>query len=345
MLRGFRGILTVLAGLILAGAQQPSETGKTQNISKQEKAAAPQGPAQTPTPESPYRPYADYNPDPCYNAQNHDTADLCAQWRSAIAAEKAAHEARRATNWAIVAAILTAIGTGGLIFTILQTRGALKEARRGNRINLLVERRARRESREAAAAQQQALALAERNAAAAENQIEIAANAQRPWLDFEIEIKGINKYPGGKPKGSELKIALKVMNYSAYPAHYVVAAGQGFYGNGLLSAAHLASSQSWVRAYLDEPQRSTFGDVVFPDKPSEIGIHCEILNPGSFSDLSNQTVTLCVGLRYRFGDAGHGYTRRTFFVVGAQAFIQAALENRPLPKLKFVTGYTDVFAT
>jgi hypothetical protein len=64
----------------------------------------------------------------------------------------------------------------GLIVAIWQTNGALAEARRGNRLNLLFERRARRQDRESALEQKRALEIAERNSAYAQRQVEIASD-------------------------------------------------------------------------------------------------------------------------------------------------------------------------
>lgn len=177
MLRGYRGILTALAGLILAGAQQPSETRQTQDSSQQTQASTTEGVSPTPTPEPPYRPYPDYNPDPCYNAQNHDTADLCAQWRAAIAAEKTTHEARRATNWAIVATFLSFIGVAALVVTLWQTQGALNEARRGNLIAQKGAARATRRAIEGAKETEAALKVARQNAKAAKLNAKVAERA------------------------------------------------------------------------------------------------------------------------------------------------------------------------
>lgn len=168
MLRGYRGIILALAGLVLAGAQQPAKQAKAATSSQQAKSSTEATATPTKTPEPSYRPYANRYSDACYEDQNHDTADLCAQWRAAIAAEKAAKEARIATIAAIIGTILSLATVIGLIVTIWQTHGALGEARRGNRLNLIFERRSRRESRKAADDQERALAIAQRNADIAE---------------------------------------------------------------------------------------------------------------------------------------------------------------------------------
>lgn len=119
------------------------------------------------SPVESFVPYRNYNPDPCYRSKSHDVSDLCAQWRGAIAAEKSAREARRATTWSIVATILSAIAVAGLITTIWQTRGALGEARRSNLIAQRANARATRQSITGARDTERALEIAERNASAA----------------------------------------------------------------------------------------------------------------------------------------------------------------------------------
>lgn len=180
MPRGYRYIVLAAFGwLILCGEQPPKKYAQTSNRAN--------NPATTSQPsEIAYRPYAQRYSDACYNAQNHDTADLCAQWRAAVAAEKAADEAEIAMITAIVGTILSVATVVGLIITIWQTNGALGEARRGNRINLLFERRARREARKADVDQAKALKIAERNAQAAADQVAQFRDAQRAWVRLDI---------------------------------------------------------------------------------------------------------------------------------------------------------------
>jgi hypothetical protein len=140
---------------------------------------------------------------------------LCAQWRAAISSEKAAAEARRATNWSIIATALSLATIIGLIVTIWQTKGALAEARRGNRLNLLFERRSRRESREAAAEQARALEFARVSAEAAQAQVVIASETARKrlraYVDFvSIEHIVVNDICGG--------IKMVIKNFGLTPA-------------------------------------------------------------------------------------------------------------------------------
>ena len=71
----------------------------------------------------------------CYYSDNHDSADLCAQWRAAIAAEKAANASWWAVYIGIVSAIVSGIGLGFLVVTVRQSQAALKEARDANQLS------------------------------------------------------------------------------------------------------------------------------------------------------------------------------------------------------------------
>src|SRR5688500_299527 len=96
--------LLMLLALISSGAANPQSQKPEQPQTQQQK------PTAQPTPR--YAPYPSWQADACYNAKDHNAAALCAQWRAAVAAEKAAHEARRATSWSIVATVFTAFAFG-----------------------------------------------------------------------------------------------------------------------------------------------------------------------------------------------------------------------------------------
>lgn len=172
-------LLAALACLVLANARP------AQRDANSHRGAQAAQPASTPIP-SRYRPYADRYSERCYAAQDHDSADLCAQWRSAISSEKSAHEARRATNWAIVATFLSLIGVAGLIYTLWQTQGALKEARRGNILSMRENARATRRAIASAEDTAAALAIATLNADAASAQVKVSKQAieaqMRAWV-------------------------------------------------------------------------------------------------------------------------------------------------------------------
>lgn len=181
MRRGCRFLILGLA-FALCAAQQPTKGRDAQKGAEQDHEASSPTPSPTEQPKPSYRAYPERNSDTCYYAQDHDAADLCANWRAAIAAEKAAREARIATIASIIGTFLSLATVIGLIITIRQTDGALAEARRGNRLNLLFERRARRENRENAAAQERALQIAERNAHAAETQVATSQDTAKRQL-------------------------------------------------------------------------------------------------------------------------------------------------------------------
>ena len=227
MFRVNGSIILAFAGLVLIGVQnpakQPQETFGNQQTQTRTKPSAA-SPPETPKPS--YQPYADRYADSCYNANDHDSADLCAQWRAAFAAERAATEARRATTWAIVAALLSFIGVGGLIYTIWQTHGALGEARRGNRLNLLFEKRARREAKEAAVETGKALAVARNNARSAKQHVSIAKDSAERQLRAYVSIVEL---PGGRlVAGEEIEFPFSLVNRGQTPAHNVSFAGTAF---------------------------------------------------------------------------------------------------------------------
>jgi hypothetical protein len=127
-------------------------------------ATATPSPSPSASPAEEFAAYSGYDPDPCYHAKKHDAADLCAQWRASIAAEKAAHEARRSTNWSIVSTFLSALTILGLIFTIFQGRNGLGLARRGNLLAMRENARSTRRALAGAGETAEALRVAALNA-------------------------------------------------------------------------------------------------------------------------------------------------------------------------------------
>ncbi|MBY0520989.1 MAG: hypothetical protein K2P79_11255, partial [Sphingomonas sp.] len=126
----FRGywcfIAAAIGWLALVGAspqhKQPESAQAQKQVTKATRA------------QSDYAPYPDVNAKGCYQAKDHDTADLCAQWRAAIAAEKAADSAWFA-NWiGGASAILTFASVVLVIAALRQTERSLSQARDANQI-------------------------------------------------------------------------------------------------------------------------------------------------------------------------------------------------------------------
>lgn len=138
MPRGYRCVIVAALGwLALCGAQPPAkQPERTSGANKATPAATTAAPTPLPAagPPPKFAAYPGYDPDPCYHAEDKDAADLCAQWRAAIAGEKAAHEARRASTWSIVATVLNALGLiavgAALYLTVQSNRIARDTARR-----------------------------------------------------------------------------------------------------------------------------------------------------------------------------------------------------------------------
>lgn len=205
-------IVALLAALSLGASNPPPKQGQ-QPKAEQAQPTAP------PTPE--YSPYSNWRDEACYKAKNHDSADLCAQWRAAVAAEKAVKETRRATTWAIVATVLSALAFAALVWTLIQTERALSEARIGNRLSMRQNVRSTRRAIESAKDTAAALDAADRTANAAARQVEISreiANKQlRAYLDFD----GVwwARFPAKDKLGFvQAGITCRIKNYGHTPA-------------------------------------------------------------------------------------------------------------------------------
>ena len=126
MLRSYRGIVCALGGLVLAGAAPPPKE------TKGEQASRTPHPTVTVTPD--YTPYPRIEADECYKAKDHDTADLCAQWRAASAAEKAADLAWWNNLLGGIGGVLSLASLMLVILALRQTERSLVEARHANTI-------------------------------------------------------------------------------------------------------------------------------------------------------------------------------------------------------------------
>ncbi len=76
-----------------------------------------------PVPEA-YKAYPNKYAEACYQAQDHDAADLCAQWRTAVAAERSADVAASANYIMGAGALLSFIGIVLVLIALGQTRKA-----------------------------------------------------------------------------------------------------------------------------------------------------------------------------------------------------------------------------
>ena len=211
--RELRFVALVAVAFALAGAQQPQKQQQSSAGAKAAEHAVP-----TP-PELPYKAYPNRNADACYGSKDHDAADLCAQWRAALATEKAAHEARRATTWAITATVLSLATVVGLIVTIWQTFGALGEARRGNLIAQRANARATRQALASADDTKKALRISGRNAAAASLLAKHSQRAARIQLRPYLTVSGIEvEEPVTRWKKRVCRVNIGLMNNGQTPA-------------------------------------------------------------------------------------------------------------------------------
>ncbi len=197
----YRGIIFAIVGwLALIGASQPQQENKRGNPRQDvERAAAP---------TSDYAAYADMNATECYQADNHDAADLCAQWRAALAAEKAAEAARLGNYIGAVAALLSLGSIALVVMALKQTEKSLRLAHRD---------RATATRRAVAAAGEAAAALA-----IAREQVAISDDTAKRQLRAYITVEpcGINQAEKGLHR-----VPLLLENQGATPAKNVMVFG------------------------------------------------------------------------------------------------------------------------
>lgn len=112
--------------LLLSGEAlgDPPHLQSDDGPSKGEVQSAEIGPVRN---EQPMRP--DYSGPYCYQGASQDNADLCAQWRAALAAEKAVHQAEISNFVGLASAALSFLSFVLVLF-------ALRTARQANRISM-----------------------------------------------------------------------------------------------------------------------------------------------------------------------------------------------------------------
>jgi len=128
---GYRFVFFAIIGwLALCGAREATPSARP---------VASPVPISAPSPGSKFTAYPGYDPDPCYRMADHDAADLCAQWRASIAAEKSAHEARRSATWSIIATFLSALSLGAVAYALKLTVESNNIARAAQRAWVRIE--------------------------------------------------------------------------------------------------------------------------------------------------------------------------------------------------------------
>ncbi len=157
-------VAAIVGWLALSGASPPNQT-HVAGKAKAKHAPAPQI-SESPTPE-PYAPYPRVDDPRCYQAANHDTADLCAQYRAAAAAEQTVRLGIWGNYIGAIGAVLSFVGTILVLIALAQTRKANRIAKRDYGA-------ARLEARSAAKDTAQAMEYAKMTAEAAILQASVA---------------------------------------------------------------------------------------------------------------------------------------------------------------------------
>ncbi len=76
-----------------------------------------------------FKAYTDKHSDNCYDNGDHDVADLCAQWRAALAAEDSARWSKASIYVSVFGTLVSALGLIFLIKSLRQTDIALEQAK------------------------------------------------------------------------------------------------------------------------------------------------------------------------------------------------------------------------
>ena len=156
---------------------------------------------------------------------------------------------------------------------------------------------------------------------AMDRQTRLMANAQRPWLDFDI----VEIHPAPYTQNDTLTIILTMSNHSSFPAHQVQSCSRGhFCSSSLLQPLGLQSSKEEVKAVLDEWAEKNAGEVVFPGKEHSLNVNCDISDPEFFKGKSDIMVRITVGIRYTFEGGGIGYMFRDYVLIGVDRPLELA---------------------
>lgn len=201
MLRGYWRIIIAVAGLVLLGAAPPEKRAENAQPTKAIEPPAP--------PQARYAPYPDRYAESCYQAKDHDTADLCAQWRAATAAEEAADTAWWGNLVGAIAATLSLASVFLVVIALRQTEKSLTIAQR-DRASA---------TRRAIASEEEtkvALTIAERSAAAGVKLAEISELTARNQLRAYVSVKSIRHIEplAGREKP---KLQIEILNHGQTP--------------------------------------------------------------------------------------------------------------------------------
>ena len=156
---------------------------------------------------------------------------------------------------------------------------------------------------------------------AMERQNELAASAQRPWLDFSAVILDAIDFAD-----HAVYIQVTAFNLSNFPAHEVRVSARGnFHAGGIMGAMDATDHRPAIEAELI---RLRIGGTAFPREPFSSKTFAVFDDPQeALAKSQSPPARLMVGIRYKF-DGGYGYTFKVFKLFGVNEFIEAA-KNPP----------------
>ncbi|MEG8044073.1 hypothetical protein O6V14_10380 [Sphingomonas faeni] len=230
-------------------------------------------------PVASFTPFSGYSSDPCYKTKNSDVAALCAQWKAADAAKSSADASWWTVYFAGFGIALAAITMAAAIAAAYFAKKAAYENKRS---------------------------------------ANAAHDANRPWLDVDVKLRGV--CVNYDRKGYSLQLEVRPLNAGVAPAIDVREQVQClFYApkDGDLLSFNLAARDQALQNCADAVaaklhEERDAGLTVFPGRTQPLYI--ETFVPWDFSDgYPSGLAWLIVGLRYSFPE-GSGETIKLFSV-------------------------------
>jgi hypothetical protein len=159
--------------------------------------------------------------------------------------------------------------------------------------------------------QQTALSLS------AKEQTKQLAAANRPWVDFKVDLKSLSFGPGN----GRVDLLAEVENAGKSPAHHIQISNQVFLV-GLLIGPHTSTMAPLVRETAERTKNNAAGTTLLPGRTyqqlikGDFSVHdlADKINRAKFNQLAAVRVALC--LHYKFGDGDHGWTEKIVTIEG-----------------------------
>jgi len=190
---------------------------------------------------------------------------------------------------------------------------------------------------------------------AMDKQNELVARAQRPWLNFDLEVVSVHLpdyslsvFPpdaSEPPVYATVYVRVHVMNHTDFPAHEVRAEGQGHLeSSGLFSIYTNQDDRETVRHKFLNVGKYGTGSAVFPNQPEMVTAFASIADTRREGmSIKHMFTKLTIGIRYTF-EGGTGMTFREFFLYGVEEALTRTVDTDLLGSAALTTVNISVRA-